>query len=257
MAKGFFITATGTGVGKTVVAGALIRLLKDKGLKVAAMKPVESGCRKIESAVSHGGQSGGGVFFVPADGVFLREMAEMEESVHEVVPYCFEAPLAPMAAAEIERVRIDIKKIISRFERLSAGYDAVIVEGIGGLLVPIKRDQPSGRTGGYYVLDLALELGLPLVIVASLSLGTINHTLLTVRCALGAGAEVAGVIVNHGGNQLGHAEGLAEKTNPRIIRELSPVPVIGELPFLHDISAGVIGDAAQKNIDFSLLKRFL
>ena len=242
MAKGFFITATGTGVGKTVVTGALIRLLKDKGFKTAAMKPLESGCLR----------SGDGAL-VPADGVFLKEMAEMQEAVNEVVPYSFEAPLAPMAAAEIEGARIDVKKIKDQFARLGGRYEAVVVEGVGGLLVPITRDYFPAGGGGYYVLDLALELGLPLVIVAGLSLGTINHTLLTVRCALDAGAKVAGLIINH----QSPAEGLAEMTNPGAIKELSPVPVIGEFPYLDDLSAGAIGNAARENIDFSRLKAFL
>ncbi len=257
-ARGFFITATGTGVGKTVVAGALIRLLKGEGLHVGAMKPLESGCRR----------NGQGGALLPADGSFLRELAEMEEPVGEVVPYCFEAPLAPMAAADIEGARIDMKRIKVRFERLGVRYDALVVEGMGGLLVPIKRSRSPRAAGAYYVLDLALELGLPLVIVAAPSLGTINHTLLTVRCALDAGAKVAGIIINH--RAPADPEDQSQRTNPGIIRELAGVPVIGIFPYLRFHFGGTAGEpidissyskqleiAARENLDTGLLRCFL
>lgn len=240
--KGFFITGTDTGVGKTYIAAALIRLLKGMGLRVGAMKPFESGCLGDTA---------------PADGAFLKEMAEMEEPLNEVVPYTFKAPLAPITAAALEGTSIDMNKVKSGFERLGKKYDAVIVEGIGGLLVPISGDHCNciGRDSGYYVLDLALELGLPLVVVARPSLGTINHTLLTLRCALEARAEVAGVVINH--QCPASSEGIAERTSPSAIESLSPVPLIGEFPFVDLPSAQAIEDAARKSLDTSLLKKFL
>ncbi len=257
-AKGFFITATGTAVGKTVVAGALIRLLKGEGLRVGAMKPLESGCRR----------SGPGGALFPADGSFLRELAEMEEPVDWVVPYRFEAPLAPLAAAAAEGSSIDIKEIKSRFERLGGRYEALVVEGIGGLLVPLTRGRYAQSEGVYYVLDLALELGLPLVIVAAPSLGTINHTLLTVRCALDAGARVAGIIINH--QAPADPEDQSQRTNPGIIRELAGVPVLGIFPHMElhfDGAARGPEDifscskkleiAARENLVTGLLKSFL
>ncbi|MDA8089789.1 MAG: dethiobiotin synthase [Nitrospiraceae bacterium] len=246
MARGFFITATDTGVGKTVVAGALVRFLKGfLGLRVGAMKPIESGCPR---------QNG---HLVPGDGTFLKEMAEMEEPIEEVTPYTFEAPLAPVTASEMEGTRIDINVIKEKFKILGAKYDAVVVEGMGGLLVPIKRDHSIGGMGkgGYYVLDLAMELELPLIIVARASLGTINHTLLTVRCALESGARVAGVVINH--QTPASSEGLAGRTGPSAIKDFSPVPVIGEFPFTEVLNAETIGKAACENLGMAALQKFL
>ncbi len=228
MAKGFFVTGTDTGVGKTVISAALVRLLKGVGLSVCAMKPIESGCMRK------------GDVLVPADGALLRTMAGMEEDISVVTPYALEAPLAPMVAAEREGVRIEPERIKKIFDGLAKRYDAAIVEGVGGLLVPIRRD--------FYVLDLAGELGLPLVVVARPGLGTINHTLLTVRCALDSGVQVAGVVIN----RLGPADGDQDPswpTNPEVIRELSGVPLIGIFPYLKDISGPALEKTARENLD--------
>ncbi|MDA8168239.1 MAG: dethiobiotin synthase [Nitrospiraceae bacterium] len=229
--KGFFVTGTGTGVGKTVIAGALVRLLQKHGLKAGAMKPVESGCLRRDGAP------------FPQDGSFLREISGMDEGLAEMTPYAFEAPLAPMVAAEMENTRIEPGVIMEKFERLSGKYGAMIVEGAGGLLVPLRDD--------FFVIDLARALALPLVIVAKAGLGTVNHTLLTVRCALSEGLEVAGVILNRTGPE----EGLAEKTNPDVLKKFSPVPVLGVFPCLGQVTADSIERAADC-IETGTLKSF-
>ena len=233
MPKGFFVTGTDTGVGKTVVSAALVRLLKSAGLSVFAMKPVESGCRRD------------GDTLVPGDGTFLRTMAGMDEDISMVTPYALEAPLAPMVAAGIEGVRIEPERIKRTFKGLSEKYDAAVVEGVGGLLVPIRRD--------YFVLDLIGDLGLPVIVVARAGLGTINHTLLTVRCALGAGAKVAGVVINRCG-AAGEDMDPSWRTNPQAIRELAGVPLIGIFPSLAGLGASALEKAARKNLDLNLLR---
>jgi len=231
MAGGFFVTATDTGVGKTVIAAALIRLLKREGLSVCGMKPIESGCRRE-----------GGILF-PADGAFLKEAAGVDEPMENITPVRFEEPLAPWVAAGRAGAEVGLKEIGMSFGFLAERYDALVVEGIGGLLVPIKRD--------YFVADLAADLGLPLVVVASASLGTINHTLLTLDCARRAGLEIAGIVINHPRPPEGSA---AEETNPAALAKLAPALVIGEMPYLSDLSVPSIEEAALGALDIDALK---
>jgi len=234
MAKGFFVTGTDTGVGKTIIAGALIRAIHMAGFSVCGMKPVETGCRKQ-----------GGVF-VPSDGMYLKDMARMNEKISSITPCCFELPLAPMVAAELEGGNIDLEKLKKQFRELADRYEAVVVEGIGGLLVPIKE--------GYFVADLAASFGLPLVIVSSPFLGTINHTLLTVDYALKAGLEIAGIIINYSKPP---EETFAEKTNPNVIKKICPVPLIGVMPYLKEMDDESFDRAVLKNLDMSIIKKYL
>jgi dethiobiotin synthetase len=234
MPKGFFVTGTDTGVGKTVVSGALLRAARMEGLTACGMKPLETGCRKE-----------GGVL-IPADGLFLKNVSESTEPMEHVAPCCFEFPLAPMVAAEMEGVDISLKRLRSEFEYLSGRYDAVIVEGIGGLLVPIKKD--------YFVSDLARDFGLPLIVVVAPFLGAINHTLLTLEHAGRAGLKVAGVVINSPRPSEGS---LAEETNPDVIGKLAPAPVIGVLPFLGAVGAEALDRAVSRHLDLGLLRKHL
>lgn len=234
MSKGFFIAGTDTGVGKTIMAGAMIKALSFLGHRVGAMKPVESGC----------GREGG--LLVPFDGMFLKQTAHMDEPVTLVTPRCFESPLAPLAASEIDMKEVDTSEIRRAFNGLSAKYGVMIVEGIGGLMVPVKKD--------YYVADLAKEFGLPLLLVARPGLGTVNHTMLSIRCALGEGLEVAGVIINYSKPP---QESLAEKTNPKLLAQICPVPIIGIFPYLNNLDEDSIAMAAIKNLDLEALKKYL
>lgn len=211
--KGFFITGTDTGVGKTIVSGIIIRALQMAGHRVGAMKPIETGCTKT------------GDVLMPADGMYLKTLSRMEENISYVTPVRFESSLSPMAAREIEGGDIDIEWIKADFRELRDKYDAVVVEGIGGLLVPIKAD--------YFVSDLAVDFNLPLVIVSSPFLGTVNHTLLTVDCALKRGLKVAGVIINYFRPPEGS---LAEYTNPGLIEKLAPVPLLGVIPHMKELT---------------------
>jgi dethiobiotin synthetase len=232
--KGFFITGTDTGVGKTVIAVALIKALNLLGLKACGMKPLETGCIKE------------GEVLIPSDGMFIKTVARMEENIRYVTPYCFESPLAPLPASELEGVTIDFRKILLAYKDLSRLYDAVVVEGIGGLLVPIKRD--------YFVLNLARDFGLPLIVVSRPGLGTLNHTMLTVNYALKEGLDVAGIIINSNQPQ---KETLAEDTNPDILKQISPVPLIGIVPYLRDLEISTIERAVVKNLDLEIIKRYL
>ena len=232
--KGFFITGTDTGVGKTIVAGAVIKALNSLGLRTAAMKPIETGCRNE-----------GGIL-VPNDGLFLRHIAGIDEPVTSVTPCCLESPLAPMAAAEIEAMDVSVKEIEKAFFAMSAKYDAVVVEGIGGLMVPIRKD--------YYVAELVADLGLPLLIVARPGLGTINQTMLTLNHALRSGLKVAGIVINYSSPP---ENSLAEKTNPGVLSRIASVPMIGTFPYLREISEDIIGETALNNLDLEVIRKYV
>lgn len=172
----YFITATDTGAGKTLVASSIARALRLKGRDVGVMKPVESGCVDKDGTLE------------PDDALTLKEASSSADSIEDICPYRLALPLSPHLAARLSGVRIDFEVIKSAFRKLSDRHGVMLVEGAGGLLTPL--------TDELTVADLAATLGLPLVIVAPSRLGVINHTLLTVEAARARGLEVASVILN-------------------------------------------------------------
>jgi len=226
--RGIFVSGTDTGVGKTMIAAALIRSACRRGMRVAALKPVETGC------LSENGK------LIPADGLFLREAAGLSLPIDQIVPVRYAAPVAPMVAARMEGYQVDLEAIHEAYRRLAVSYELVVVEGAGGLMVPI-----SDRSGGYFMIDLVRDLGLSLILVAGTRLGTINHTLLSIRQAEAAGIPIAGVVLNQ---VLLPVNDFAEPTNPALLRELLSVPVIG--PFPHCAEKTIAGiDAAIEQVD--------
>ncbi len=211
MKPGIFITGTDTGVGKTVVAAGLALALRARGMKVGVMKPVATGCRG----------NGGGL--ISDDAVYLWEAAE-NEYPYLTNPFRFRNPLAPHVAAGLEKREIDLKKIHDAYRELQKHYDFIIVEGIGGLLVPITKD--------YFVSHLIREMQLPLLIVARSGLGSINHTLLTLDAAVIRGFQIRGIIFNR---VPAVNCSLADMTNPKVIHELSGAPILGTLPDIEEL----------------------
>jgi len=227
MNKGIFITGTDTRVGKTVVSAGLALSLKHKGLDVGVMKPFQSGGRE--------------------DTNFLIKASGVKDKFELINPCYFKKPLAPLTASEIEGVQIDIAAIKNAFDELCKRHEIVIVEGIGGLLVPLTED--------YFVSDLILELDIPVVVVSRVSLGTINHTLLTIRQTEEAGINILGIIFNEAKKK---KKGLAETTNPSVIERLSGVTILGTLPYVTsidfaDCKLGELGKRFLKNIKIDKL----
>lgn len=174
---GLMVVGTGTDVGKTLVAGAIARNFRRQGRRVAVFKPVASGCR---------GEWGGTL--ISEDAEFLAACADSEQSLADIAPLCYAMPLAPNVAAEREGRPVDLEEIFSAWGRLAEYGDVVVAEGVGGLLCPISDE--------FWVIHFAKMVDLPLVVVARPDLGTINHTLLTLHAARGAGLRVAAVVVN-------------------------------------------------------------
>jgi dethiobiotin synthetase len=171
MAPGVFVTGTGTEVGKTVVAATIARTLAGEGLRVAVFKPAVTG---LDEGVE-------------TDHALLRRASGSEQSDEEIAPYRYGPPAAPHLAAALAGEEIDPERLREAARAAADGAEAIVCEGVGGLLVPLS---PS-----YLVRDLAADLGYPLVVVAGPGLGTINHTLLTVAAARAAGLEIAAVVL--------------------------------------------------------------
>ena len=216
-ANGIFITGTDTGVGKTLIAAGLVVALQDQGIDVGVMKPLESGALCFESAP------------IPRDAFYLREIAGVQDDLELVNPYCFRPPLAPGVAAEQEGVEVDLQRIKGAYEALKERHQFMVVEGAGGLLVPIAK--------GILLPELIKVLDLPLLLVARSSLGTINHTLLSIAYCQQEGLEVMGTVIN----KSTLVADPAEEGNPHYITQFGKTSVWGTFPYLRDY-AGVKGN---------------
>ncbi|MBI2917844.1 MAG: dethiobiotin synthase [Chloroflexi bacterium] len=230
---GIFVTGTDTSVGKSLVAGGLAAVLKGWGIDVGVMKPAETGCRTEKGRR------------VPEDALFLKEMAGSDDPLEMVNPYALEQPLAPAVAAEMEGVEIRLEVIESAYRQLARRHDLVLVEGAGGLLVPL--------TGTCFMADLAKLLGLPLLVVSRALLGTINHSLLTVAHARQAGLPVLGLVMNHTTPE----GGVAEATNAAALRRWAGAPLLGVIPYLPRRSPAAIKAALEANLDLEPVVRLL
>jgi dethiobiotin synthetase len=209
MKAGFFITGTDTGVGKTIVTAGLAKTLRQRGYDAGVMKPITSGAVRK------------GLGLVSEDAEYLLAAAGVEDPPMLVCPVCLEPPLAPYAATMLTGQQIDMSRVMAAYVTLRNMHDILLVEGIGGLLVPIKQN--------YSVLNLVVEMDVPLIIVARPNLGTVNHIAMTVACARAAGVAVAGVIFNYCENMPQKA---AETTNPDVVRQVCDVPVLGIVPYI-------------------------
>ncbi len=199
---GLCIVGTDTGVGKTVIAGAIARLLVMRGVDVAVMKPVETGCRMQRGKI------------FPADGAYLKAAARCEDALDHITPYRYPSALSPYAAGCIEKRRISARMLIRRMVARQRSCAFLLVEGIGGLLVPL-----SARTDW---LDVVKGLDLPVLLVARSGLGTLNHTQLTWREGLRNGLKFAGIILN----QSTPRKTLADHTNPKFLSARCKVPIV-------------------------------
>ncbi len=216
--KGVFITGTDTGVGKTYLAAGIAKHLRARGIDVGVMKPAETGCSRRNGTL------------VPSDAVILMKAAGVNDRLDDVNPFRFRNPLAPSVAAAAEGSSIDPDRIRSAFDRLCRKHRFMIVEGAGGIMVPL--------TGRYTYLDLALNLRLPVVVVARPGLGTINHTLLTIEALKMREIAIVGVVINYTG---GEKTGAAEKTNPGVLQELAGVDVLGVIRYKSDGMKQLVG----------------
>jgi dethiobiotin synthetase len=211
---GLFITGTDTGVGKTLVTGAIAALLVRQGRRVAVCKPIATGCvHRREGLVSE-------------DAEWLAHCSQTRHPLDLVCPQRYAEPLAPAVAAGRAGAPLDHAAIDRAIRIMSEGADLMLIEGIGGIMVPIDAS--------HTVVDLVRWLRVPAIIVARAALGTINHTLLTIAALRQAGIQVAGVVVNRYPTD---TPPLAEETNPRAIERWGKTKVLCLVPDCPTLSA--------------------
>jgi dethiobiotin synthetase len=197
--SGYFITGTDTDVGKTHVATLLIGAFVNSGIDIGVMKPVSAGGRE--------------------DAVAMMDAAGSKDTLDAVNPIALEEPLSPNLAAEREGGQIDLAKLSDAYTELASKHACMIVEGAGGLLVPLSDIATMA--------DLAATIGLPLIVVARAALGTINHTLLTIEAAQSRNLAIVGVIYNQIDPPTGDP---SETSSPEIVSRISGIPTLGTIP---------------------------
>lgn len=223
--KAIFITGTDTGVGKTAVSVGLCSFLSlRKNLDIGVMKPFESGLTKARRSE------------LSSDAEFLKEASGSHDGLSEISPYTFVAPLAPETAASQENIVIDMNMVNATYKRLLERHDMLVVEGAGGVFVPIKK--------GFFFADLMKAWDIPVIIISRLGLGTINHTLLTNAFLQSRGIKVLGVILN----DMEGGKDPAAETNPEVLRAYLNVPVFGIFPHTKEMLNGAINRASLAEI---------
>jgi dethiobiotin synthetase len=207
--RGVFITATDTGVGKTFVTAALVSHLRQRGINIGVMKPIETGVSRSTRARS--------------DGARLRRAAECHDPMTEVSPYVFRLPMAPLSAARAEQQTIRLGTILRALHALCQKHDFVAVEGAGGVHVPIT-DSLDG-------LDLIQRMGLPVIVVGRSGLGGINHALLTLHALRQRKINVIALVLNQPQPVRMKIARMQEQSTLTLLQRLANVPVVGPVPF--------------------------
>ena len=212
--RGIFVTGTDTGVGKTVVCAALVHAFREKGIDAGYMKPVATGCALVEDRI------------ICPDVEFVAKACGLDDDLDTVNPVSFTPPVDPLSASAMVGEPVDTGRITAAFEELSERHEFLVVEGIGGIAVPIGA--------GFDVCGLIALLSLPAIVVMRPDLGTINHTVLTVDYARRRGVGVLGLVVN---SPSGACRGPSARTGPAAAAEILGLPVIAEIGHDPEIAA--------------------
>ncbi len=213
-----FVAGTDTGAGKTMVAGALAAALRIQKRRVGVMKPIACGGRE--------------------DAEFLQACAKTTDPMEKVNPIYLKSPLSPNVAARLEKKSINLKLISEALKYFQSRYEILVVEGCGGLLVPIRKD--------FMVVDLIGLMRARTVLVSRAGLGAINHSLLSLEALKSRGIKPQGVIFNR---TSGGALSIPEQTNPGVVESVSGIRSLGVFPYLKPCSGDCRGRAFLKHID--------
>jgi len=220
MNRGIFITGTDTGIGKTVITAGILRWLRRQGIDVVPMKPVQTGARRE------------GRRLISPDLEFILAASGIKPGAGEaklMLPCAYEPACSPHLAGKLAGKYPEIAEIVSCAEKLLQKHQAIVVEGAGGIMVPLNERQT--------MLDLMAALNYPVVVVSRFGLGTINHTLLSLRALREAGLTLLGVVFNHTEPPLAENQ-FIEADNPEIIAHFGDVPVLGKLRYFENLSPG-------------------
>jgi dethiobiotin synthetase len=200
-----YVSGTDTGIGKTLASAALLHALRGHGLRVAGMKPVASGCERIDGEWKN------------ADALALQAAGEPGIAYADINPFALEHPLAPELAARDAGIEVGLPSILAAHARLAQDADALIIEGVGGWAAPLSASLMQA--------DLVRTLRVPVVLVVGLRLGCLNHALLSARAIAADGAHLAGWIASHVDPEMERVE-----DNIQMLRERLPAPCWGVLP---------------------------
>ena len=221
----YFVTGTDTGVGKTLVSAALLHALAKTGLRVTGMKPIAAGAELIDGELWN-------------EDVAMLAVASNTNLPRELTtPYLLSEPAAPHIAAQLEHVSLDIQRLLDCYQQIVQQSDCVIVEGVGGFCVPINDDVDTA--------DLAVKLGLDVVMVVGLRLGCINHALLTAEAIKARGLNLVGWVANQIDVNMSN-----QQANLQALEQRLSAPLIGVVPWMAAVSAQVAAD----KIDISRIK---
>ncbi|MGO4887572.1 dethiobiotin synthase [Anaerobacillus sp. MEB173] len=209
--NGFFITGTDTDIGKTLSTTLLTAYFHRQGKNVIPYKPVQSG------AVEYDGK-------LVAPDVQLYQLVLPSLNEADGCTYLLKKPSSPHLAAREEQVHIQPESILKHYQKLQRLYEVVLVEGAGGLIVPMNDT-------GYCVIDLIEEMRLPVILIARAGLGTINHTVLSIMALRQRGIPIAGIILN----RVQKGDSIIEEDNQKVIEQLTNVPILGVIPYIENI----------------------
>ena len=224
--KSLFITGTDTDVGKTYITAGLAVALRKMDVDVGVMKPFAAG-----SAQKKGYKS--------EDIEILSRAAQVNDPENLVNPQFFSIPASPYTACKKLKTKPKVSTILSSFKKLSKLHDMLLVEGMGGIMTPILKN--------YYITNLIKEMKIPTVIVTRSKIGTVNHTVMTVKMCEKYKIPIKGIIINN------FDKGYSIKDLTRDLENLTGVPVLGSIPFIKDMSNASLSRIFKKNLDLKLL----
>lgn len=237
MSKGIFIVGTDTEVGKTIITSSIMYLLIKNGYKATYFKAALSGV--LQSSDSN----------IPGDGYTVKKISGLEEDYDNIVPYIYKTEVSPHLAAKIENKPIKIEVIKEKYNLLKEKYEYIVAEGSGGIICPLIDDDK----GMYNLYDLIKDLNMNVIVVTRASVGTINHTILTIKFIESIGIKIKGIIVNN------YEDNYCCKDNIKIIKRLTNVPIISVFPKLNiklqnnldsiNENIDIIRKESEKNID--------
>ena len=235
VSKGLFITGTGTDVGKTYIAGLLLKKLSDSGFVCAYYKAAMSGNRRNREGTP-----------IPGDAVCVRNVSRISQPLEEMCPYVYEAAVSPHLASKLEGDPVDPEKVREGYLRLAPLYEYIVAEGSGGIVCPLRYDEKK-----LFLEDVIKTLGLPTLVVADAGLGTINGTVLTVEYMKSRGIPVKGIILNrfHEGNVM-------EEDNKIMCEAMTGIPVIacvGDNCIDIDLGGETIASLCEKGNDNAMV----
>ncbi|PGS55912.1 dethiobiotin synthase [Bacillus sp. AFS041924] len=206
MGKGYFVTGIDTNIGKTYVTTQMVSCLQRKGIDAIPYKPIQSGVVNIDNR------------FIGEDVAFYKEKLTLSEDDHYYNSYTLKTPVSPHLASKLENVFIDEQVILEKYKQLEDKHDVVFVEGAGGVAVPIKEN--------FGTIDLIKLLNLPVILVTTLRLGTINHTVLTTEYLMSHQINILGLLINNVPSTMNDME----KDNLMMLEKLTGQNILGVIP---------------------------